>query len=458
MKKPCTLRISHTQFVMLHGHLFPGDTDEHGAVLLASLSDTPDRTILIVREVHLALDGSDYVPGTTGYRALSPRFIHRVITRARDERLVYLAVHNHFSDDHVSFSEIDLNSHQLGYPALLQISRGVPVGALVFGSASVAGEIWINATERVTLAEMAVIGTTIRRLRSSSRMKGAKSRHTYDRQTRMFGEKGQLELSRSHVAIIGLGGIGSMVAELLARIGVGKFTLVDADVVEESNLSRIVGSIASDAQYGVLKVDVAKRCILEANSRASICCVSDDVAKRSVAKSLVACDYLFLAADSMRARLVFNALVHQYLIPGVQLGSKVRAGTNGKLIDVMSVVRLLRPGWGCLWCNGLIDGTLLARECKTDEERKAQAYGIEEPNPSVASLNAVSASHAVNDFLLDYLALRPEAELLYYDEFHFLTRKHTRVQPRQDPECGECSPRGLRFGRGDSVDLPCTEG
>lgn len=41
-----------------------------------------------------------------------------------------------------------------------------------------------------------------------------------------------------------------------------------------------------------------------------------------------ACDYLFLAADSMRARLVFNALVHQYLIPGVQLGSKIRTGTG----------------------------------------------------------------------------------------------------------------------------------
>ena len=57
--------------------------------------------------------------------------------------------------------------------------------------------------------------------------------------------------------------------------------------------------------------------------------ITDDVAKESVAKALTACDYLFLAADSMRARLVVNAIIHQYLIPGVQLGSKIRPDATG---------------------------------------------------------------------------------------------------------------------------------
>ena len=75
-------------------------------------------------------------------------------------------------------------------------------------------------------------------------------------------------------------------------------------------------------------------------------------------------------------------------------------------MEVMSANRPVRPGTGCLWCNQLIDPNQLAKEAKTDEERKAQAYGVEEPNPSVISLNAVSAAHAANDFLLDYLGLR----------------------------------------------------
>src|SRR4029077_15707231 len=95
-------------------------------------------------------------------------------------------------------------------------------------------------------------------------------------------------------------------------------------------------------------------------------------------------------------------------IPGAQLGSKIRPDSTGGLAEVMSANRPLRPGRGCLWCNQLIDPTQLAREAKSDAERKAQAYGVEEPNPSVITLNAVAAAHAVNDFLLDYLALRPE--------------------------------------------------
>jgi hypothetical protein len=160
----------------------------------------------------------------------------------------------------------------------------------------------------------------------------------------------------------------------------------------------------------------------------------------------------------MRARLVFNAIVHQYLIPGVQLGSKIRPDTDGALIEVMSGNRPVRPGCGCLLCNQLIDPTQLAKEAKTDEERKSQAHGVEEPNPSVISLNAISAAHAVNDFLLDYLGLRPEPSQLYYEHFHFLKRTRSLVEPRKDKECSECSHSGLRFGRGDAVALPCVEG
>jgi len=205
-------------------------------------------------------------------------------------------------------------------------------------------------------------------------------------------------------------------------------------------------------------VTVAARLILVGNGRADIQLITDDLAKESVAKAISACDYLFLAADSMRARLVFNALVHQYLVPGVQLGSKIRSDSAGALIDVMSANRPVRPGRGCLWCNQLIDQNQLAKEAKTDDERIAQAYGVEEPNPSVISLNAISAAHAVNDFLLDYLGLRADSGALYYEHFHFLNGKRNLVEPRRDTECSECSAAGLRYGRGDGVGLPCIEG
>jgi hypothetical protein len=458
MNKKCRIRIAHDHFAILHDHLFPGDNDEHGAVLLAGMSHTNGQLTLLIREVHLAVAGVDYVEGKVGYRALHPRFIHRLITRARDEKLVYLAVHNHFSDRQVAFSQIDLDSHDLGYPALLQISRGMPVGALVFGRRSVAADLWISKTARMDIRDTVVVGRTIQRLTPSPKGDPNVTSMVHERQVRMFGKMGQAELSECKVAILGLGGIGSLVTEYLARLGVGHFTLVDNDIVEESNLSRIVGASAADARKKLAKVKIAKRLILAANKRAKVKLISDDIAIRSIARKVTDCDYIFLAADSMRARLVFNALVHQYLIPGVQLGSKIRPGADGSLADVMSANRPVRPGHGCLWCNQLIDATALAKEAKTDEERKAQEYGVEEPNPSVISLNAISAAHAVNDFLLDYLGLRATTGSICYEHFHSLSQKRDLVQPRKDAGCSECSYQGVRFGRGDSVDLPCIEG
>jgi hypothetical protein len=458
MTDKCQIRISHDDYKLLTDHLFPGDGDEHGAVVLAGLAISGRRYTFLVREVHLATEGKDYVEGKIGYRALSPGFIHRFITRARDQRLAYLAIHNHATDLRVGFSQIDMDSHERGYPALLQIARGMPVGALVFGHRSVEADIWMPDGKRLTLDRAVVVGNTIQRLLPAPRVCSADGYAAYDRQIKMFGRAGQSLLAECRVAILGLGGIGSLVAEYLARLGVGNFMLVDDDVVEESNLSRVVGASPKDSARKVAKVTVAERVIKEANPRAKTLLLRNDAAKESIAKQLTDVDYVFLAADSMRARLVFNALVHQYLIPGVQLGSKVRSDVEGNIIDVMSANRPVRPGHGCLWCNGLIDTDALAKESKTDEERKAQAYGVEEPNPSVISLNAIAASHGVNDFLLTYLGIRPEQKSLYYEHLDVLASKQRLVAPRKDADCPECSHSGTRYGRGDEVELPCIEG
>ena len=458
MNQTCKMRFTREVFDSLMVHLYPGDGDEHGAIVLAGVSTQDEKVTLHVREVHPAREGLDYVEGKIGYRALTPQFIHRFITRARDERLAYLAVHNHEASSSVGFSGIDLRSHETGYPALLQIARGMPVGALVSGHHSLQSDVWMPDGRRLALEQAIVVGNTIRRLGPDARREFSRPDETYDRQVRMFGAQGQAELASARVGIIGLGGVGSLVSEYLARLGVGAFVVIDNDRVEKSNLSRIAGATSKDAVERTFKTEVARRIIMQANPLASVLAINDDAAKESAAKLLTTCDYLFLAADSMRARLVVNAIVHQYFIPGVQMGAKIRAKKSGELLDVLSVNRPLRPGRGCLWCNQLIDPNQLALESKSDKERRDQAYGVEEPNPSVITLNAVAAATAVNDFLLDYLGLREDKGDLSYQHFYHLQRRLSMVLPRIDADCPECSTEGFRFGRGDAVPLPCIEG
>ena len=104
----------------------------------------------------------------------------------------------------------------------------------------------------------------------------------------MFGKNGQAELANCRVAILGLGGIGSLVAEYLARLGVGHFLLVDDDLVEESNLSRIVGAVSSDARAPGRKCRWRNEMIRQANNQADVQLITDDAAKESVARKIAA--------------------------------------------------------------------------------------------------------------------------------------------------------------------------
>ena len=450
----CDILVTAAFHKRIMEHLFPGDGDEHGAILRAGIVRNGSSLRLLVQHVQPAEFGTDYVAGRYGYRALTPTFIHREILRCRDSGLAYLAVHNHGSDRNVEFSRVDRESHERGYPALLDIGRGVPVGALVYGRRSVEADIWLPDGSRRTLGSYRVIGHEISRLYSQPRREG-ESDTEHDRQARMFGAAGQHVLRASKVAVIGLGGVGSLVAEYLARLGVGNLVLIDPDEIESSNLSRVVGATGVDVEAGQLKTQIAVRHAREMAIDAILEPIAGDVARHSVAQVLRDCDFIFLAADSMRARLVVNALAHQYLIPAVQMGAKIRRRDDGKLEDAMCAVRHIRPGTGCLWCNGLIDPTQLAIEAKSDSERKEQAYGVQEPNPSVITLNAVAAAHAVNDFLFDFLGLRTGDVEAAYQHFHFDRGKAQRVVPRRDSECRECVQR---LAMGDALELPVVEG
>jgi len=90
----------------------------------------------------------------------------------------------------------------------------------------------------------------------------------FSRTELLIGKEGIEKLSKSKVAIFGIGGVGSFVVEALARAGIGKFILVDKDIVDITNLNRQI--IATKNTIGKPKVEVAKERILEINSNAKV--------------------------------------------------------------------------------------------------------------------------------------------------------------------------------------------
>lgn len=463
----------------LRDHLFPGDDDEHGAVLHAGIASTSLGLRLLVRDVVFARDGLDYAPGQRGYRMLTARFVTEQIMRCRDAGLVYLAVHNHGGNDAVGFSDDDLASQRRGYPALLDVMSGLPIGAVVFAPNAMAGRLWLSADRQVEISEGKILGSSIRTLRAKPPSRQTRRAHAYDRQARLFGDRGQELLGRLSVAVIGAGGAGSLMVEYLARLGVGRFVIIDPERLDPTNVPRITGATRWDAmswlreptrpkwmrrmgeRLAAPKVRLMRRLIQEANPEARIVTLKADFVDDQVARHVLGCDYLFLAADSMQARLVFNAIVHAYLIPGVQVGAKIPVdGETGQVGTVFTVSRQVTPSWGCLWCNGVITPAGLQREAETEVERRFQRY-VDDPDitaPSVITLNATVASQACNDFLFAVTGLTESTAPPDYVRFIPREREVRLERPRRDPACPHCGigPSGL-LGRGDGAFLPTRE-
>jgi hypothetical protein len=142
MKTPISLTMDQPLFERLHSHLFPGDRDEHGAVIASGIVTSSRGTRLLARDVFLARDGKDWVPSIRGYRALSAAFVAELSDYCAREKLCYLTVHCHGGAEEVELSGNDLESHERGYPAIMDITKGGPIGGLVFATHAVAGDIW----------------------------------------------------------------------------------------------------------------------------------------------------------------------------------------------------------------------------------------------------------------------------------------------------------------------------
>jgi len=405
---------------------------------------------------------------------LTPRFVSERFRYCRDEQLIYLAVHNHGGRDHVEFSGPDNTSHERGYPALLDITGG-PVGALVFAENAVAGDIWTPNRVRRPIKESIVVGRNVVRLYPEPPPRPPRADITFDRQARWFGDRGQHLLGQLKVGVIGAGGVGLPLISMLARVGVGTIVAIDPERVEPTNLPRLPESRRLDAlmplrrfdavnplldRFSTRKVRLARRVAKRANPKLTFNGIPESVVERRAAIELIDCDFIFLAADQHLARQLFNIICHQYLIPGIQLGTRIDVDSeSGRVDDIRSNLRLVLPRQGCLRCARLIDPTKIQNEAVGKAERERNRYLEEVPAPSVITLNTRLAAEAVTDFLLMMGCLVAEQAPLDYLLYRPKLRRHEPVQGLGSKlDCKDCGTVSRsRRGRGDRRRLPLPE-
>lgn len=130
----------------------------------------------------------------------------------------------------------------------------------------------------------------------------------------LLGTGSSARLAGCHAAVFGVGGVGSFAAEALARAGIGRFTLVDADTVAESNINRQL--IALHSTVGRYKTDVMSARIKDINPKAEI----DELrifydTDTADSVDLTGCDYIVDAIDTVSSKLLLIERAKQLRIP-----------------------------------------------------------------------------------------------------------------------------------------------
>ncbi len=142
---------------------------------------------------------------------------------------------------------------------------------------------------------------------------------------RLYGAPALAAFERAHVAVIGIGGVGSWAAEALARSAVGTLTLIDLDNVAESNTNRQVHAL--DGNYGKPKVDAMAERIALIDRQCDVRRVEEFVEPENFATLLgERFDYVIDAIDSVRTKTALIAWCVEHGQPLITVG-----GAGGQL-------------------------------------------------------------------------------------------------------------------------------
>jgi molybdopterin/thiamine biosynthesis adenylyltransferase/rhodanese-related sulfurtransferase len=228
------------------------------------------------------------------------------------------------------------------------------------------------------------------------------------------GEEGQLKLLDSKVLLIGAGGLGSPASLYLAAAGVGRLGIVDADVVDESNLQRQI--IHSSERIGEAKVDSAKRTIEALNPDVQVVAYKERLTSENVERILAdGWDVIVDGADNFPTRYLVNDASVWHGVPVV----------HGSIYRFEGQVTVFKPGDGpCYRC-------LFPAPPPPELAPSCAEGGV------LGVLPGVIGSLQTNEALKLALGIGEPlvGRLLLFDA---LTAEFTEVSIRRDPDCPVC--------------------
>lgn len=423
MRQAFTLTMTDSQQRVLMNHLFPGDGKEAAAIGLCALSASEDPVRILVKEI---------VPVPIEVCTLrSPvtvewpfAWLDPLLERAAQEGLCLVKFHCH-PGNQAYFSDIDDAGDQIFFENLHGFfDNALPHSSVVvMPSGQMLGRVGLADGSQQAIAQIGVTGRQPQFWWCDPASNHGTTLGTVGRHSRGFGQEMRNELRRLAIGIVGVSGTGSIVAEQLARLGVGKIVLVDPERVESRNLDRILNATACDARAGAFKVDVAKRAIDALGFGTEVIAMPSSISDRDAVVALAGCDILAGCVDGAQGRAILDRMVATQLQCLVDVGVGAVADDDGAIDQIDTAVNFVFPGGSSLLSRGVytpqqVHAESLERAAPEEYARqRAEKYikGRDEEQPAVISINMIAAASAVLELIARLYPFRHDPDPATFD-------------------------------------------
>ena len=393
-----------------------------------------------------------------GGASFQPSYLTRAVRTAVLEKKGLVFMHSHPSVGWQGMSPQDIEAERdvIAPPAR---ATGLPLVGLTVGADGYwSARFWSRAdgeTKRYWCTKIRVVGESKYSLYFNDALAPPPSRRRVLKRTfDTWGPEAQGRIARMSIGIVGLGSVGCVVAEALARVGVGDLTLVDHDAVEEHNLDRLLFATAQD--IGRSKVELAKE-FVEAHATAEkprVRAIALRVQDTSAYKAMLDCDAIFSCVDRPVARDVLNYVSQAHMIPVVDGGVAIETDYRfEKLSSAHWRAHISTPVHRCLRClrqysTGMVvaelDGSLDDPTYVQNLPRDAKPR-----NENVFPFSLSTAAMQVN-LLIRYMVSERWWPIVHQQDYQFVLSKLETI----NGDCVEhCSYRAMR-GTGDVATPP----
>ena len=344
----------------LRGHLLQhirrGHRQEDLCFGLWKPSTGRTRTTAVLMEVILPLANERRLHGGASFQA---SYLDRVAEAAMSRNAGIALLHSHLTPGWQGMSQEDVCTEESTAPSILG-ETGLPLVGLTMGTdGALSARFWSRVGrrqyERRWCGSVRVVGddfdvTFMEELAPKPKFKEMLKR-TYS----AWGEEKQNILGRLHCGVVGLGSVGAIVAESLARMGVQTISLIDFDTVKEHNLDRLLHATVDD--IGRFKVEVTDENLRKhaTADEVDVRVHGKSVTKKSGLAAALDCDVLFSCVDRPWPRQVLNMVAFAHHIPVVDGGVHVRVKQDGTMRGAEWGAHVAVSGRACLECLGQFD-------------------------------------------------------------------------------------------------------